>query len=251
MSVLTDPPRAQTESDAQPRPGPWSRTGLGASLAAAALTWLAAHLLVFGHVDPVYWLPALTAALLGMAAVTGLMARHYPHRVFGWGNAVTLLRASLTIAFLTPLIGGVPAGWTVAAVAAIALALDGVDGQLARRHGRASAFGARFDVEVDSILALLLALNAVAAGHGGPVVLFLGLARYLFILLGFACPWLTGPLPPRFRRKAVCVLQMTALIALQLPGLPGGVEAAVAFGATAALAWSFAVDIVWLWRHRA
>jgi phosphatidylglycerophosphate synthase len=38
------------------------------------------------------------------------------------------------------------------------LALDGLDGWLARRFGLASAYGARFDMEVDGFLILVLAL---------------------------------------------------------------------------------------------
>ena len=43
-----------------------------------------------------------------------------------------------------------------------ALALDGVDGQVARRTGTASELGARFDMEVDAFLILVL---SVAAGR--------------------------------------------------------------------------------------
>ena len=39
-------------------------------------------------------------------------------------------------------------------------ALDGVDGWLARRSGIASAFGARFDMEIDALLILVLAVLA-------------------------------------------------------------------------------------------
>lgn len=132
----------------------------------------------------------------------------------------------------------------------MALALDGVDGHLARRHGRVSAFGARFDMEVDSVLALLLAVHAAASGSGGPLVLFLGLARYGFVAASVALPFLSAPLPPRFGRKGACVLQLGCLIVLQLPVLGAGAAVVLAVVVSAALALSFAVDIAWLARRR-
>ena len=93
-----------------------------------------------------------------------------------------------------PLAGGA-APWAVFAVAALALALDGIDGWLARREGLTSGFGARFDMEVDSALALILALNAWAAGTAGAIVLLIGLPRYAFAAAALAFPWLDRPRP--------------------------------------------------------
>ena len=62
-------------------------------------------------------------------------------------------------------------------------------------------------------------------------------------------PWLTGPLPERFSRKAVCVVQIAALIALMAPVVMPPVSTLIAAGATGALVWSFAVDAVWRWRQ--
>ena len=45
-----------------------------------------------------------------------------------------------------------------AALATVSLSLDGVDGWLARRQGLCSDFGGSFDMEVDSVFALLLVL---------------------------------------------------------------------------------------------
>ena len=135
-------------------------------------------------------------------------------------------------------------------IAATALALDGLDGWLARRSGLASAFGARFDMEVDAALALILALHALAGTAVGPEVLLLGLARYAFVAAMAPWPWLARPLPQRFRRKAVCVLQLAALIVLLLPPLPPEAAVTLARIATVALAYSFGADILWLARHR-
>ena len=141
-------------------------------------------------------------------------------------------------------------GWTVLAIALAALVLDGVDGWLARRQGTASAFGARFDMEVDAALIAVLAGLAWVGGKAGVWVLALGLMRYAFVTAARLWPWLAAPLPHSLRRKAVCVLQVAVLAALMAPVLDPPATVAMAAVALAALTWSFAVDVVWLWRHR-
>ena len=164
-------------------------------------------------------------------------------------NIVTLVRLALAAALLAPLVGDA-APWAVFAVALLALALDGVDGWLARRESRVSAFGARFDMEVDSALALILALNAWASGTTGAIVLLIGLPRFAFASAAWALPWLGRPAPERFSRKAVCVLQLGTLIALQLPPVAADLANPVVAVVALALLWSFGRDILWLWRTR-
>ena len=53
------------------------------------------------------------------------------------------------------------------ALVVVALALDWVDGQVARRTGTCSAFGARFDMETDAFLILVLSAYAAADSAGG------------------------------------------------------------------------------------
>lgn len=191
------------------------------------------------------------AGYIAMATVFGLVLQaRYPHRVLGLCNVVTLLRLVLVAALLAPLFTPAAQPWTVFWLAALALALDGVDGWLARRSGLVSDFGARFDVEVDSALALVLALHALAAGKAGIAVLLLGLIRYVFVLAGLVLPWLRAPLPPRFGRKAVCVLQLAVLIALQLPFVTSPVSDLLVLVAAAALVHSFGRDIAHLYRGR-
>jgi hypothetical protein len=80
----------------------------------------------------------------------------------------------------------------------------------------------------------------------GPEVLLLGLPRYLFAVAGRVWSWLALPLPDRFGRKAVCVLQILALMALQLPSLAGAGATALFLVASGALLWSFGRDVLWL-----
>ncbi|WJS86636.1 CDP-alcohol phosphatidyltransferase family protein [Paracoccus sp. TOH] len=196
------------------------------------------------------WLAASALYLGGCAMILAQMRRSYPHDRIGGCNAVTLLRAAIACALLAPLADGAAAGWAVAIVGGVALALDGVDGWLARRSGLVSGFGARFDMEVDAAFALTLALHAWLGTALGPGVLLLGVLRYGFAAAGLVLPWLRAELPQRQRRKAICVLQLATLILLQTP-LPGHAQAGfLAWFATAALALSFALDIRWLWRRR-
>lgn len=194
---------------------------------------------------------AIVAVALAGALVTLLVAKlpFYPHPRFGACNGITLARAGMVAGIAGLLVSGVH-GWPVLGVAVVALALDGVDGWLARRSGLASAYGARLDMETDAALALVLAGHVWVAGMTGPEVLILGLMRYVFVAGFWPCPWLAAPLPDRFGRKVVCVVQVAALIVLQVPELPALVAQAVAWPAVAALLWSFGRDTLWLWRNR-
>jgi phosphatidylglycerophosphate synthase len=113
-----------------------------------------------------------------------------------------------------------------------------------------SAFGARFDMEVDALL--ILALSGLAAGLGkaGAWVIGLGVLRYGFVLAGWLAPRLAQPLPPSRRRQAVCVLQVVVLGLMLAPPVMPPVSVALAAAAFAALAWSFAADVAWLLRAR-
>jgi phosphatidylglycerophosphate synthase len=210
---------------------------------AGAVAWLRADLwpAVVGF--------GLAGAGILVLAVGAMAARHYPHARFGLCNAVTLARAGMVVALLA-MLGAGPQGWDVLLVATLALALDGVDGWAARRSGLVSAFGARFDMETDAALALVLAAHVWLGGMTGPEVLLLGLMRYGFVAGFWPFPWLAAPLPERFGRKLVCVVQIAALILLQAPGLTAGLAQGVAWVAVAALVWSFGRDALWLWRHR-
>jgi phosphatidylglycerophosphate synthase len=234
---------------------PWS--GCRAPLARFLLAALAglALLVVLGPVAfagvPAMALAASVAVYLaGVALAAALMRGNYPHDRLGLTNVVTLSRMVFVASFVMPLVAGIDYPWTILALALVALSMDGVDGWLARREGLVSAFGARFDMEVDSALALVLSLLAFASGSAGPLVLVLGIPRYAFAAAGLVFPMLDRPLPDRFGRKVVCVIQLATLIALQLPVLSGAVTAPLVAVAAAGLLWSFGRDILWLWRER-
>ncbi|MFD1881247.1 CDP-alcohol phosphatidyltransferase family protein [Paracoccus pacificus] len=199
-------------------------------------------------------LSALIAPYVAFLAVwllvAGLFRRHVPHDRFGPANTVTLVRAALVCGLLGPLIWGAAAGWGVALTGAVALMLDGVDGWLARRTHLVSDFGARFDMEVDAALGLVLALHAYRGTAAGIEVLALGMVRYVFVAAAAVWPWLLDPLPESRRRKVICVLQLAILVLLQVPGLSGDAAILLARAALAAVLWSFFADIMWLRARR-
>jgi phosphatidylglycerophosphate synthase len=131
----------------------------------------------------------------------------------------------------------------------LATALDGVDGWLARRHGIASDFGARFDMEIDALLILALAILVSQFEKAGAWVIASGLLRYLFVGAGSYWPWLRAPLPPSRRRQAICVLQIIALTLALVPAIQPPLSTMLAAAALASLAASFLMDILWLWRR--
>ena len=119
---------------------------LQAGLFGAGLAGCAALLICCAALRPIgvsgWVLPVIGFVLLWLL-IRGLMVRHYPlHRV-GPANTLTMIRAAMILSLTSPLLSGMAAGWTVAAIASVALALDGIDGWLARRSGLASSFGAR------------------------------------------------------------------------------------------------------------
>jgi len=198
----------------------------------------------------------VVAGLIGYAAVSVVIAVTASGRGrvgFGIANQVTLLRAGLVcLAGGALLAGGPPTllSWSLAALVAVALGLDAVDGWLARRLGLSSSFGARFDLEIDALLLLILALLVWRAERAGGWVLAIGLLRYLFVLAGLLLPWLRRPLPSSRRRQAVCVLQGVILLLCLLPPVSAAFAGLAAGLALLALLASFAADIIYLARAR-
>lgn len=136
----------------------------------------------------------------------------------------------------------------VVLLASVALALDAVDGWVARRTRTASALGARLDMEVDAALILVLSVGASLAV--GWWVLTIGLSRYALLGAVRAAPWLAADVPPRYWRKAVAALQgivLTVATAQVLPRRPLAGLVALALGL---LAWSFGTQVAALWRAR-
>ena len=162
---------------------------------------------------------------------------------------MTLTRLALVVGVAVLAVTGTGAPWLVG-LASVALALDLVDGHVARRTGTASPRGARFDMEVDALLVLVLSCH-VALELDAPWVLLIGLARYLKSLAGLAWPWLRGTAPPRRWAKVVAAVQGVVLTVASADLLPRPVVIAALVVAAVLLAESFATEARWLSRDRA
>jgi phosphatidylglycerophosphate synthase len=194
------------------------------------------------------WRAGVPAAL-GGALVLSLAHKHLHDGAFGAANAVTLARGAIAILLVALLDTGTAAGWWPAALAIVAVALDGVDGALARGRAETSAFGARFDMETDAFLILVLAALVWQHGKAGAWILLAGLLRYLFVAAGRLWRFLAAPLSPSKRRQTVCVLQIVSLIGALAPPFAPPYSSALALAGLVALVWSFGVDAARLARR--
>jgi phosphatidylglycerophosphate synthase len=203
----------------------------------------------------------IVPAVLGLVLFTGLLialerrlAAHHPHPRLGWANRITLIRAGIACLIAARMIDPAPLGaperWLIVAIAGMALLLDGVDGWAARRQRLASAFGARFDMEVDAFAILILAVTVVKAAAAPHWVLAIGAMRYLYLAVGRVVIPLRQQPPPSpvadQRRKTIAVVQSVALLIALAPVTPTGWAAATCALALGLLAYSFAADIVML-----
>ena len=208
---------------------------LGAAVGLGPVGWLAGALYAIG-------LQLLLAGAVRTAGATAL----------GPADLVTLGRAVLVGGVTALVADGLWTGTTAVSVlvplAAVALALDAVDGQVARRTQTVSELGARFDMETDAFLILVLSV-AVAAGIG-PWVLVIGGLRYAFVAAGWVLPWLTGSLPVRYSAKAIAAAQGIVLIVAASGLLPLTIAVLLVGAALTALVWSFAQSVLLL-AHRA
>ncbi len=188
----------------------------------------------------------ITAALLTYGLIDQGEDRLRP------ADRVTLTRAVL-VGGVAALVADSFAGSTsvpaLVGLAAVALALDAVDGWVARRTGTVSALGARFDMEVDAFLILVLS-GYVAVTVGQWWVLAIGGARYLFGAAGWQLPWMRASLPPRRWRKVVAAVQGVVLAVAAADVLPTPVTDVALAGALVLLAESFGRDVWWLRGHR-
>ena len=195
------------------------------------------------------WVTGLAYALVLAAALQrGMVRERIP--AFGPADWVTMTRAALIggVAALTAdSFDRTPRVGVIVSLAIVALLLDGVDGQVARRTGTVSGFGARFDMEVDSFL--LIVLSVYVARSMGPWVLVIGGMRYAFVVAGWVFDWMRAQLPPRFWRKVVAAVQGIALVIGAADVLPTPLTLLALLIAVALLLESFGRDVTWLWRN--
>ena len=190
-------------------------------------------------------------AVAGLAVVAsaGATVVRRPARWSGPADRVTLARtvliggcATLGVPVAT---GALPArSWPVVVLLIPALALDAVDGAVARHTGTASPAGGRLDGEMDA--ALLLVVSATAVRALGWWVLAIGLMRYVFFAAGYLAPALRGRLAFSQFRRVVAGLQGVLLAVGLVPSVPIGPGRAGVAVALVLLTISFGRDVVHL-----
>ncbi len=199
---------------------------------------------------PAGWLAGLpSAVVIDVTLAYGLS--HYGSERLRAADWVTLARASLAVgvaalvadsfAHRAPVI-------LLVSITALALALDFVDGWVARRTRTTATLGAQFDGEVDAFL--ILVLSVYVARSAGIWVLAIGAARYVFLAAGYLLPWMREPLPRRHWRKYVTATAGIVLAVAAAGTLPPAVTEGGLVVALALLAESFGRDVGWLWRYR-
>lgn len=173
----------------------------------------------------------------------------------GPANAITLLRGSIgasaagmgVLALFSPLSASLT--WTVLVLAMLALALDGLDGWVARRMDCASPFGGRLDMELDGMFTIALSFWAWSSGAAGAWILLSGALRPLFIVATRIWPWMDRPLFQSEHRRVICVVQIATLIGALSPLLAPWSAWIAAIGLLS-LIYSFGIDTLWLIRRR-
>ena len=196
------------------------------------------------------WSAGLVCAAVTNSVLALGLARNRPD-VLRPADWVTLTRATLVCAvaaltadsFVRPVSVPMLVGVTTAA-----LVLDGVDGWVARRTRTASSLGARFDMEVDAFL--ILVLSVYVAGSAGAWVLAIGSARYALGVAGWLRPWLRRASPRRPWAKVVAATQGVVLTVAAAGVLPGRMAGALLVVALLLLAESFGRQVWWLWSQR-
>ena len=224
-------------------------TGPAAGLSSQVL--LLAALAATVGVSRAGWVVGLGCAVIMNATLAHGLSRYRSEglRAADW---VTLARATLAVGIAALVADSfahrIPLTLLMS-LTALALALDAVDGWVARRTRTSATLGAQFDGEVDAFL--ILVLSVYVARSAGVWVLAIGAARYAFLAGEWRVPWMRAPLPPRFWRKVVAATEGIVLAVAAAHVLPMPLARGVLVAALILLAESFGRDVWWLWSRRA
>ncbi|HET7052058.1 MAG TPA: CDP-alcohol phosphatidyltransferase family protein [Solirubrobacteraceae bacterium] len=200
--------------------------------------------------SPAGWAVGLTCGVITNAALA-FGRSHYCADRLTVADWVTLARATVAFgvaALVADSFGQPVPVTTLVPLAALALALDAVDGWVARRTRTTAKLGAKFDGEVDAFL--IVVLSVYVARSAGAWVVAIGAARYAFLAAGWPLGWMRAPLPPRFWRKVVAATQGIVLTVAAAGVLPPAPTTAALVVALVLLSESFGRDVLWLWRNR-
>jgi len=224
---------------------PW-----GAVIGFLGVLGLLVSLQQLAGLGPTGWAVGIACgALLNLLLARGLVDRVQP--VLGPADRITLTRAVLACGIAALTVDGFDRPDPVVvlvALAAVALVLDAVDGWVARRTRTASLLGARFDMEADAFLILVLSINV--SPRLGWWVLLGGAARYVVVVAAWVAPWLRRPVPARRWRKHVAGLHGVILTVAAAEVLGPNVATGALVVGLSLLALSFGTQVMSLWRLR-
>lgn len=190
------------------------------------------------------------AAVCALVAVIGAARSLLRRDPWTHADDLTTLRLGLIVIVTALILVGDGPGfsWSAVALGGAALAMDGLDGKIARSTGSTRA-GALYDETVDALFILILSVALVALW--GPWCLIPGLMYYVFHLVAALRPAWRRRLPPSLSRRVIAAAQGILLlvagtpIAVAVP--PFGVLCVAA--AVVSVLYSFGRDIAWLESH--
>lgn len=190
--------------------------------------------------------PGLTTMVVSLLVIAAGSGRSLLRRE-RWtpADTITTTRLGLIVVFCSLAWLQPGFGWPAVVVGAVALALDGVDGAIARRTGSTDA-GAAYDEAVDALFVLILGIGLIPLW--GVWTVIPGLFFYLFHTVAvFRQRW-RAPLPPSRLRKTVAAAQGVLLLTAGSPVvLASSWLGPVIVGiALALLCFSFIRDVYWL-----
>src|SRR5579859_355698 len=181
---------ASAQALGAPRNGRAIRPSTGALAGVTSLLLLLTALALTVGLSGVGWAVGLSAGVAINGALTYGLSR-YGLKCLGVADWVTLARATLAVGAAALVAESFAHHSPVAvlvSVASASLALDAIDGWIARRTKTAGPFGAQFDGEVDAFL--ILVLSVYVARSFGSWVLIIGAARYVFLAAAWPLPWM-------------------------------------------------------------
>ncbi|MGV8848806.1 MAG: CDP-alcohol phosphatidyltransferase family protein [Propionibacteriaceae bacterium] len=229
----------------------WAGRGVWEAVAVATELVLLAVLSATVGVPVVGWLVGTAVAVVAVWVLSSGLVRQGVTRL-GPANQVTLARTLLSAGVAALVAGDLTSHPSdpllITGLAAVSLSLDVVDGAVARRTGQATPLGARFDMEADAFLLIVLSLH-LAPVYGWWVVVIAAM-RYVFVAAALALPWLASTLPRRPSRRLIAATTGVILVVASSLLLPGALARSVLAVALCALMVSFGRDVIWLAAHR-
>ncbi|GAB4559109.1 MAG: hypothetical protein Kow0047_04760 [Anaerolineae bacterium] len=177
-----------------------------------------------------------------------------PFGTLGAANALTLARGAIIALLAGIVVLPWPAAgylaWLPGGLYALAVALDHLDGRVARGTHRVTELGAILDIEFDGLGMLVVTVLTVRLGRLPPWYVVTGLAYYLFwwsVTIRRRRGHPTYDLPPSRHRRVLASVQMGFMVVALMPWPPTPVVSLVGSALAVPFLGGFLRD--WLFVH--